>query len=55
MMIKLLAVIMVGIVVIPVICLFVILIISPRNKDRSIDDMEQEKFLAEWRRNSDGR
>ena len=42
--------VLVGIVVLAVICLFFILIMSPRNKDRSVDDMEQEKFLAEWKR-----
>ena len=50
MLIKMLTGILVGIVVLAVICLFFILIISPRNKDRSVDDMEQEKFLAEWKR-----
>ena len=50
MLIKMLTGILVGIVVLAVICLFFILIMSPRNKDRSIDDMEQEKFLAEWKR-----
>ena len=42
--------ILVGIVVLAVICLFFILIMPPRNKDHSVDDMEQEKFLAEWKR-----
>ena len=50
MLIKMLTGILVGIVAVAVICLFLILIMSPGNKDRSIDDMEQEKFLAEWRR-----
>ena len=50
MLIKMLTGILVGIVVLAVICLFFILIMSPRNKDRSVDDMEQEKFLAEWKR-----
>ena len=50
MLIKMLTGVLVGIVVLAVICLFFILIMSPRNKDRSVDDMEQEKFLAEWKR-----
>ena len=50
MLIKMLTGILVGIVVLAVIRLFFILIMSPRNKDRSVDDMEQEKFLAEWKR-----
>ncbi|MCI5509165.1 MAG: hypothetical protein MR436_01700 [Eubacterium sp.] len=50
MLIKMLTGILVGIVVLAVICLFFILIMSRRNKDRSVDDMEQEKFLAEWKR-----
>ena len=50
MLIKMLTGILVGIVVLAVICLFFILIMSPRNKDRSVDDMEQEIFLAEWKR-----
>lgn len=50
MLIKFLTGILVGIVVVAVICLFFILIMSPRNKDRSIDDRAQEEFLAEWRK-----
>ena len=48
MLTKMLTGILGGIVVVVVICLFIILIMSPRNKDRSIDDRAQEEFLAEW-------
>lgn len=50
MMVKLLTVILVGIAAVATICIFVFLILSSGNNDRSIDDRAQEEFLAEWRK-----
>ena len=50
MIVKLLPVILVGIAAVAAICIFVFLILSSGNNDRSIDDRAQEDFLAEWRR-----